>query len=32
MFLYFFHDTLQMKYTHFIKEEGEMYREILILP
>ena len=25
-YFYFYHDTHEMKYTHFIKEEGELYR------
>ena len=34
IFLYFFlfyHDTYGMKYTHFIEEEGELYRVLPLL-
>ena len=32
-FLYFlfYHDTYGMKYTHFIEEEGELYRILPLL-
>ena len=33
-FLYiflFYHDTYGMKYTHFIEEEGELYRVLPLL-
>ena len=30
-FFLFYHDTYGMKYTHFIEEEGELYRILPLL-
>lgn len=31
IFFLFYHDTYGMKYTHFIEEEGELYRVLPLL-